>query len=751
MQVLKFLIGNLNTFVIFILAALLPIFFTPYSTEFYDTGKFLLLGVAVLIMIFFWGIKLITDSKISIVKTPLDILLLIYLIIAVTSTILSPTPSISLYGALPRVAGSLLFEIALVLLYFMTVSNIRNIKQVALVANLLVYSGTVMAIISLLAYFKIYLPWQPAQSTAFSLAGSPSAAAILLAILLPIVFTALIKSSRINAVYSPLYFVILLIYVATIVLIGNLAAWIGALFAAGFSLYEHKLGMTVFGAEVTGKRKYAVKGVTGLLAIVGVFALVLAILSYTPTLKDKTPFGKLAQNFSKEIQLPFDISWSISAGAFRDYPILGTGPATYPFDFTTYKPISYNQTQLWNIRLNTAHNLYLQTWAEMGGAGILVLLLIASTFVFFSLKNKDDLGLGIAGIVFVITMAFSPMSVLTEGVGFLIFAIFMASLRGRGEHELSIDLSGTSANQNRTTHVLIPSLIFLPLLVLTLAGFYFLGKVAIGEYYHRMALNAVSKNNGLDVYNNLIQAERANPNVDLYRIDLAQTNFALANAIAAQKGPSEASATGSLTDADKTNIQQLLSQSVAEGRAAVALSPRSAGNWEVLATIYRQISGVAQDAITFSLDSYGRAIQLDPLNPLLRLAVGGVYYQAKNYDLAIRFFDDAVSLKSDYANALYNLAIALRDKGNTQEAVTIATTLVSQLQDKPDSQDYKTASSLLSELKLKNSDSKTASQAQATAATPSAALENQNLPKVLDQKALGTKPETISTPAAVTK
>jgi tetratricopeptide (TPR) repeat protein len=83
------------------------------------------------------------------------------------------------------------------------------------------------------------------------------------------------------------------------------------------------------------------------------------------------------------------------------------------------------------------------------------------------------------------------------------------------------------------------------------------------------------------------------------------------------------------------------------------------------------------------------------------LAVGGVYYQSKNYDMAIRFYDDAVSLKPDYSNALYNLAVALRDKGNFAEGGTIAEKLVAQLQDKPDSQDYKTAAALLSELKDK--------------------------------------------------
>lgn len=736
------LTGNITTYIIFALAFLLPLAFTPLTSEFYDTAKLLLLILAILLMLLVWGIKFLTESRITIVKTPLDLLLLLYLVVAILSTVLSSTPYTSLYGQLPRVHGSLLFQIALVLLYFMVVSNLKGARAVKTVTNLLMTSGVILSLVSLLSFFKVFLPWPPAQNTFFSLAGSPSAAAIYLVIILPIVLANLVSSFKNKGVFAPLYFLALLLFVITIILIGNTASWLGLLVASGFALYQNKLGLNFL--DIEGKRKFKVSGASSFLAIVTVIAVLLAILCYTPTLKDKTPLGKLSSSFNREIQLPLTISWKISAGAFRDSPILGTGPATYLYNFTQYKPIEYNQTPHWNIRVSTAHDQYLQTWAEMGGAGVLLLLLIATTFIFFALRSRDNSGLALAGAVFLIIMALGPSTVLTQSIGFLILALFMVALRGQGAHELVVDLSGRTYTQARGTHVLIPTLLFLPILALIVAGIYFTGKLALGEFHHRQALNAVAKNRGLDAYNSLIQAERINTRVDLYRADLAQTNFALANAIAAQRGPSQSSPSGSLTDQDRQNIQQLLQQAIAEGRASTALSIRSAGNWEILALIYRQISGVAKNALQFSLDAYGRAIQLDPLNPLLRLAVGGVYYQAKNYDLAVRFFDDAVSLKPDYPNSLYNLAIALREKGNYQEGITVTERLVALLQDKPDSQDYKVASQLLSE--LKSSSNKTANT-QPPAASSSAALEKQGLPNVLD---IG-RPDEISTPAAVKK
>ena len=120
----------------------------------------------------------------------------------------------------------------------------------------------------------------------------------------------------------------------------------------------------------------------------------------------------------------------------------------------------------------------------------------------------------------------------------------------------------------------------------------------------------------------------------------------------------------------------------------------------MLASIYKNITGVAQNALAFSLDAYSGAIQRDPLNPALRLSVGGIYYAAKNYDLATRFFTDAINLKPDYANAYYNLSLAFKDKGDLQNAALVANQLVILLQkNNPNGADLKAAQKYFSDLK----------------------------------------------------
>ena len=702
---LKKVLDSSSIIIIYLLAALLPLSFTTLTTEFFETAKFFLLVIATLLLLVIWAIRFVTDGKLELPKTPLDIFLVLFLGVAILSTIMSATRLIAIFGSVPRMHGSLIYTSAVILLYFLIVFNIKTIKQITSVANLMIGSGVVLSIVSLLSYFKV--------STPLPLVGSLSNTALYISLLIPLSLRLLIAKPTIGIFVN-------LIFFASLALLGNPTSWIVTLFGVVATLSVYK--------KVLSK-------LLPFLILIGGVTLILVVLSVSPSLQDKTPLGKLASGSPKEVQLPFGISWKISASAFRDAPLLGTGPSTYLYDLTQYKPIEYNQTNLWNTRLTSAHNFLLQTLAETGGLGLALILAVAVTFVLFWLKNQT-IGLATAGVSFILLMALSPLSILTETAGFIIWALAMASREKQVDYEINPRSVGAGA------HPLIPTLILLPILVLIVAGFYFTSKMALGEYYHHQALNAVSKNQGLEIYNNLVAAEKQNPYVDLYRSDLAQTNFALANALATQKGPTEASPAGSLTEQDKTNIQQLLQQSIAEGRSAVAIAPRSAANWEVLASIYKQISGVSQNALQFSLDAYGRAIALDPLNPLLRLSVGGVYYQLKNYDLAVRFFDDAVSLKPDYSNALYNLAIALRDKGSYKEGIAIAERLVAQLSGKTDSEDYRLASELLSDLKTK-----APATTEPITAEPVSALEKENLPKVLNLP----KPESIATPEAIKK
>jgi len=117
--------------------------------------------------------------------------------------------------------------------------------------------------------------------------------------------------------------------------------------------------------------------------------------------------------------------------------------------------------------------------------------------------------------------------------------------------------------------------------------------------------------------------------------------------------------------------------------------------------VYRSITGVVQGADAWTVSAYQRAIVLDPQNPSYRVALGGVLYGYKQYDDALRLFEQAISLKSDWPNALYNYAWAAYQKEEYAIAANAMQSCVALLNPKKDAADYKKASADLEEFKKK--------------------------------------------------
>jgi tetratricopeptide (TPR) repeat protein len=210
----------------------------------------------------------------------------------------------------------------------------------------------------------------------------------------------------------------------------------------------------------------------------------------------------------------------------------------------------------------------------------------------------------------------------------------------------------------------------------------------MAEVTYQKSLDALSSNNAQIVYNLMTSAVAQNPYVDRYHASMAQIDMALANSIAAGKT--------TLTDTDRTTLTQLIQQAISEGKATVTLNPGRSGNWGILAQIYGSIMPFTQGADQFAIQAYTQAVALDPINPNLRISLGGVYYALGRYDDAIEAFKLAVLAKSDLANAHYNLSIAYRDKKDYDDAITEMNTVLILVP--KDSSDYTLAQSTLADL-----------------------------------------------------
>ncbi len=419
---------------------------------------------------------------------------------------------------------------------------------------------------------------------------------------------------------------------------------------------------------------------------------------------------------SRPLFLPHRFSWAIALEALKVSPFLGTGPGSYSADFTQFRPITYNLTPNWSIRFTTAGNYFLHIFATLGILGTLAYLWLTYRVVLVFKKSSNFHLIPI--LVVFATQLFLPAYFIQIAFLFLFLILAVSSLK----------LSGSSLVQESTIDIVAANSksSFLPIISLILAvavvfpAGYFFARLYQAEALFQKALAAAAKNDGKTTYDTLIKVISTNPSRDTYRTVYSQTNLLLANALASQKD---------LTDADRNTVTQLVQQAIREAKNAVVLNPTKVSNLENLAGVYRNLLNFAQGADVWAIASYQQAIVLDPVNPNLRITLGGVYFAQKNLDEAIRLFQQAVDLKPDLANAHYNLATSYREKGEYPKAIS-SMEIVLTLLDKS-SADYTKASQELADL---NATPATPAASQLTRPEPLPTLKI-NPPLKLDESA----------------
>lgn len=420
------------------------------------------------------------------------------------------------------------------------------------------------------------------------------------------------------------------------------------------------------------------------------------------------------------IRLPQTVGWRVAIASMSPprHALFGVGPGNYINAYTAGKPAEMNQTDYWNIRFNMSSNYYFQILTELGLVGVAVLGYLIFSLVKYHGRSPLILGIFIAGLFFPLPfLAVFALYVLLAELAIKKTKAFSYPKN----HHVALDalksafaeVHGEHAKRELSSVAIVASIV---LMLLAAASLYFVGRAYAAERTMNKALISSQTPNHQQTYDLMRQAMQLNPFHPDYRFIFSRTNLALANLIAGQ---------AELTDAQRQSINQLISQSVEHGKLAIQLYP-SSGTWENLAGVYAAILPVVEGADAWTIASYNNALTLDPANPMLRIRLGGIYYQLQRYDPAIRQFELAVFLKNDLANAWYNLANAYRRAGKLPEAsVAYQQTLINLDQSSPDYQTAKAEyDSLLAEAQAVQTQPRNLDTLTSPESTASAQLDN---------------------------
>jgi tetratricopeptide (TPR) repeat protein len=653
-----------------LLVLLLPLIILPYTFEPFELGKqFWLLGLGFVLLVV-WFSQAVVSRSASIVRSPLHWAVLLLLVVTIIATFTSIDPINSILGFYGRFNGGLVSLIGYLLLFFLITATIRTKADIHWLIGLWLTGIGISGVILFLQLLGLrWLPFAFAQISSFTpLGGALNAVVLILAASFPLA----IYFAR-TAVKSWLRVLSFLLAILIIVLIfmvdyhmGWLGLGLGALCWLGFLFYKNESASYQW-------------------TVIPALAILLSVIAWPVALVNITRVS-----VPVEVNLSLSSSWRIAMQNAKGNPLLGTGPDTFSYGFSKFKPESFNDSNFWAFRFDRATSEFAQLLSTIGFLGLAAYLAVivlglylcwraikdrsASDWYLRAVVAASFVVLVAAQVVYFLNTTMAVMTWLTLGL--------LAVVSSVGERRFSL------AESPRT------SLSFsfgLAVVVLLAVGVWFgIVRFGMADAAYAKAQQAPLTVDGLrQAQADLNKAVNLNPWRDNYRVMLAQVLLGLANYEASQPVAEK--------EEDKQmqiqRLQTYIAASIAAARSATELASESVANWEVLGSIYRGTVLFAKDAEPWVISSFEKAVALEPSNPALLTELGRAYLisasrirqraeQAKDDEKsrleleasaqltkALDQFARAVVLKPDYAPAHFQEVLALELQGKFSDAI----------------------------------------------------------------------------------
>lgn len=430
-----------------------------------------------------------------------------------------------------------------------------------------------------------------------------------------------------------------------------------------------------------------------------------------------------------ELRLPsLTASWSVALDSIREprSALIGVGPAAYQNVYSRFKPLWVNDTPEWNLQFSQAANTPLTILTMMGFVGLIAWVLVASK-VLKQVRSADfsSRPVAVMAAFLVITQLLLPSNIVSLTLFAIVLAVLAASQRGHLSvlqlGAMSAQVSGprsleqiSSQNDQR---VINPFFLIAIVMLGAIGVVGYLGGRAYAANYNMYKSNlAAAENDVVNTYELQAKAVNQNPYLDSIRRRYALTNMLIAVALSNK---------ADVTEDEQAQVTQLLQQSIREARSATLLDPGDTQNWGVLAQIYQNIIPASEEAVSWTVQSYVSAIETNPTDPTLRIALGSIFLGQEQLQQAAALFQQATEVKPDFANAHYNLAVTLKQLGQLEAARTSYQRVLVLID--PSSDDYTVVTSELEELEglIEQAVNQTEEVTEEEVAAPS--ILNQNL------------------------
>lgn len=629
---------------------LLPVFWLPFTFEFFEFNKQYLLFFLVSLTSLAWLFKMVLiDREIRFRPTPLDVPILVFLLVAISGALFSLDSISSILGFYGKFYDGLIGLLSLGMLYFLITNNAAN--ETGNKESGLINSGIALKVFlwsTFFAVFGSYLSvfgvWQKIlskapqfQAISQSFFNPVSASWEGLAIFLSAAVVLLVGLICFSKWNRPGYWILLFLILGLLIVINFKTAWAVLIISAGlfliFSLYKR-----IFRKDVNK-------------LLLPIFLIILGTIftfaDYSSVLNSKLP---------KEQTLGQSFSWKVSWGAVNSNiksAFIGSGVGTFAFDFTKYKPVEFNQTQWWQVRYDRPRSHIAEIFATMGILGIVFYLILI--FIFLTVcwrainsKTKDSLPLLMAVLALLVGQFFYYQG---TALAFS-FWLFLA---------LSVAAYSKPSAEKRISFKSFPEmgLVFSTLLfsfaALTIGAYVLAVRFYAADMnFARVQSSATSK----EAVEKLQKSIKLNPENFTYRAILARTN--LFQILEELRKP--------IKDQNIDFVKDLAKEAVNQAEEAARLSPNSVAAFETLGVAYEAVQSWVAGAADGAINSFQAAAKLEPTNPVLYTELGKLYLFS-DIQKARENFIKAKDLKLDYIDPQIQYALSYEREGNPDQAI----------------------------------------------------------------------------------
>lgn len=650
----------------------LPLFFLSLTLQGLVFEKQMYFYFWLLLGLVGWVSKGIVTGELRIRHTPLDIPLLLFWATVGISSFFSVDKWHSLWGYFGDPSRGFLNVTALVLAYFFITSHVQ-LRRFQLLLGAVLLSGFLTALWTTLAFFGLqFLPMAALKYAPLSLLGTMKSLTLYFGMILPLfllgfvmlfqwfqeknwVFWTLVGTLSLGVVLD--LYVLLAVYAFT--------PWLPILIGVSFFLIYVLAQVVRLGDRLNWMP-------------MALFVIVLVFLMID---NQGSAFLSKKVTILPEVSLDQTSSWVIARDALKERLIVGSGPATYGYDFSLYKPDKLNLGLQNNFRFYQGGSFFLEILTTVGIIGGFFFLILILSFLgvgFFGLSREKErnkvfsLGIWASVLIFLVAIFRMPIEGPIFIYGMLLLALAVSVLLdegGQGDDTLRLSLKASPK------FALALAFIFMVVSAGVAFLFAFIGKAFLADMNAGHANRIAATDVNDEAFSAMARSLTLMPYEGRYYSTLGQMYMSLVNKETA-KPDNERN-----LDVIKTTVERSVIPLVDE---AMRRMPNDALVYEVSGQVYENVSllsGSDPEVLARTASVYQRALELEPKNPTFYVKLGLINRVLANRDdkkdvrpdllnEAKQYFTTSIEKKPDFIAGYLNRGLAEEALGENEKAVS---------------------------------------------------------------------------------